>query len=269
MTSSQKRIMLWAVPRSMSSAMCRVMLNSGLDTQILFEFYGDSYYFGPERISDRYRDTDPDPTLSFENNKRKLELPYADKELVFAKDMPYYLQSSRLTADWIPDGYVHTFITRHPRSTMASYFRVIDKHMSAWGEFDPREFGFKEQVDVLHLLQQQGHRVTVIDADDLMADPEGMLRAYCREVGLEYRDSMMNWAPISEEDFSAIFCRLFEDEWFLNVKSASKLNRKPKRVIAESEPFAKYDQETRDLIETTIAENIKYFEELHNMRLTV
>ncbi|XP_076470879.1 uncharacterized protein LOC143300832 [Babylonia areolata] len=249
--------------------MCRVMLNSGLDTQILHEPYRDSYYLGPDRISDRYLHIEPDPKLSFENTKRRFELPYEDKELVFAKDMPYYLQSSRLTTDWIPDGYVHTFITRHPRSTMASYFRVIDKKLSAWGEFDPKEFGFKEQVDVLHLLQQQGHRVTVIDADDLMADPEGMLRAYCREVGLEYQDSMVNWAPLSEEDFRAIFVRLSETDWHLHMKSASKLNRKPKRVIAENELFAKYDQNTREVIERTIAENMKYFEELHNMRLTV
>lgn len=29
--------------------------------------------------------------------------------------------------------------------------------------------------------------------------PEGTLRAYCREVGIEYEDSMVNWGPITEE----------------------------------------------------------------------
>ena len=34
MTSNQKRVMLWAIPRSLSTAMCRVMMNSGKATQV-------------------------------------------------------------------------------------------------------------------------------------------------------------------------------------------------------------------------------------------
>lgn len=33
----------------------------------------------------------------------------------------------------------------------------------------------------------------VIDADDLLDDPEGILRAYCKSVGLEFTPDMLNW----------------------------------------------------------------------------
>ena len=33
----------------------------------------------------------------------------------------------------------------------------------------------------------------VIDADDLLDNPEGVVRAYWREVGLEYTPEMLNW----------------------------------------------------------------------------
>ncbi|KAL8564596.1 hypothetical protein ACOMHN_032152 [Nucella lapillus] len=269
MTSHQKRILLWAVPRSLSSAMCRVMMNSGLSTQILFEPYSLSYYFGPERFSDRYPEVYPDPKYSYDSAKRIMEQPYLDSELVFAKDMPYYLDPDRLTADWIPEGYTHTFITRHPRSTVASYFKVIDKQMSGWGSFDPSELGFKEQLDMMRLLQENGEKVVVLDADDLMDNPEGVLRAYCQEVGLEFQDSMINWQPLSEKDFQDIFCPVWEEEWFLHLKTASKLNRRPKSPNSHSASYAKYDQETQDLIGKTVEENLKYFEEIYDMRIAV
>lgn len=35
--------------------------------------------------------------------------------------------------------------------------------------------------------------VTVIDADDLLDNPEGIIKAYCKEVGLEYDANMLIW----------------------------------------------------------------------------
>jgi hypothetical protein len=40
--------------------------------------------------------------------------------------------------------------------------------------------------------------ICVIDADDLLDDPEGILRAYCKSVGLEFTTDMLNWD--NEED---------------------------------------------------------------------
>ena len=40
--------------------------------------------------------------------------------------------------------------------------------------------------------------ITVIDADDLLDNPNGIIEGYCKEVGLEYSDSMLRWD--SEED---------------------------------------------------------------------
>jgi hypothetical protein len=40
--------------------------------------------------------------------------------------------------------------------------------------------------------------ITVIDADDLLDDPEGVVSSYCKEVGIEYSPDMLNWD--SEED---------------------------------------------------------------------
>lgn len=38
----------------------------------------------------------------------------------------------------------------------------------------------------------------VVDADDLLDNPEGIIKAYCKTVGLEYSSDMLNWD--NEED---------------------------------------------------------------------
>lgn len=35
--------------------------------------------------------------------------------------------------------------------------------------------------------------ITVVDADDLLDDPNGIIEAYCKEVGLEYTPDMLTW----------------------------------------------------------------------------
>lgn len=35
--------------------------------------------------------------------------------------------------------------------------------------------------------------ITVVDADDLLDNPEGIIKAYCKEVGLEYDPGMLEW----------------------------------------------------------------------------
>ena len=43
--------------------------------------------------------------------------------------------------------------------------------------------------------------ITVIDADDLLDDPEGIIRAYCKEVGIEFTPKMLVWD--TEEEHAA------------------------------------------------------------------
>ena len=41
----------------------------------------------------------------------------------------------------------------------------------AWQDFDPADTGYREQAEMLRLLQKLGHRVVVLDADDLLENP--------------------------------------------------------------------------------------------------
>ena len=140
-----------------------------------------------------------------------------------------------------------TFLIRHPRSSIPSYYRCtvppLDK-LTGFYNFMPSEAGYDElrrMFDYLRSIGQvgpgiatrstngtatngnavihsngetNGHATTngtattnghspkidicVVDADDLLDDPKGIVEAYCKSVGIPYSPEMLNWD--SQED---------------------------------------------------------------------
>ncbi|KAK0129649.1 hypothetical protein ONS96_000213 [Cadophora gregata f. sp. sojae] len=106
-----------------------------------------------------------------------------------------------------------TFLIRHPRHSIPSYFRCtippLDE-ITGFYNFMSAEAGYDELRRVFDFLvkdKQVGPAlagkhddlmngevsITVVDADDLLDDPEGIISAYCKEVGIDYTPDMLNW----------------------------------------------------------------------------
>jgi Sulfotransferase domain len=106
-----------------------------------------------------------------------------------------------------------TFLIRHPRHSIPSYYRCtippLDK-VTGFYDFMPSEAGYDELRRVFDFLvenKQVGPAVagqhgdlkdgevsiTVIDADDLLDNPDGIFSAYCKEIGINYDAQMLNW----------------------------------------------------------------------------
>ena len=98
-----------------------------------------------------------------------------------------------------------TFLIRHPRHSIPSYFRCTIPPLDAitgFYNFMPEEAGYDELRRVFDYLGETGLvgpsiagdegkvegeevKITVIDADDLLDNPEGIIKAYCHEVGID------------------------------------------------------------------------------------
>jgi hypothetical protein len=106
-----------------------------------------------------------------------------------------------------------TFLIRHPRFSIPSYWRCTIPPLddtTGFHDFMPSEAGYDELRRVFDFLRAQKQvgpaiagqhgalkdgdvSITVIDADDLLDDPEGIIKAYCKEVGIDYRPGMLVW----------------------------------------------------------------------------
>jgi len=106
-----------------------------------------------------------------------------------------------------------TFLIRHPRHSIPSYWRCTIPPLDAvtgFYNFMPSEAGYDELRRVFDFLRKENQigpslagqhgtlrggevSITVVDADDLLDDPEGIIKAYCKEVDIDYHPSMLIW----------------------------------------------------------------------------
>lgn len=136
-------------------------------------------------------------------------------------------------------GFHWTFLIRHPRKSIPSYYRCtippLDE-ITGFHQFMPSEAGYDELRRLFDYLLSQGIigpakagettpvdealnaddndgpkcSITVIDADDLLVNPETILKVYAEETGIDYKPSMLEWSDDENQQHAA---KAFE-KWY-------------------------------------------------------
>lgn len=191
-TATDRPIVLWAVPRSRSTAFERIFVERD-DVTVLHEPFSAVYYHGPERRSDEFLDGEPDPDATAERVLADLLRP-RDRR-VFVKDMAYHV-ADFMDADLV-GRFTNTFLIRDPREALAS---LHAKHPT----FTFEEAGYEQLARLYDLaVATSDEPVVVVDADDLMRDAEGTVSRYCSAVGLPFVADALSWEAQEVDHFSA------------------------------------------------------------------
>jgi hypothetical protein len=86
-------------------------------------------------------------------------------------------------------GFAHAFLIREPERMIASYLR---KRESAVFE----DFGLERQVEFFEReADRLGRAPPLVDANDVLANPEGVLTKLCQALGIQWDPAMLGWAP--------------------------------------------------------------------------
>ena len=121
-----------------------------------------------------------------------------------------------------------TFLIRHPRYAVPSYYRccippLVEK--TGFKDFMPSEAGYDELRALFDYCKDTGMigpkicgqeiggnvdgqpsssniEICVLDADDLLDDPESVLRKYCGSIGLDFTNEMLNWDNEDDHKFA-------------------------------------------------------------------
>ncbi|XP_072043357.1 uncharacterized protein [Amphiura filiformis] len=140
---------------------------------------------------------------SFSWIKQQLEAPQPGKDLIFVKDMVQGIDGHYYG---IPDGFRHTFLMRHPLKVFDSFKRMYlragkQNELTQLPEMIiPSGKFFKELYDLLMYVKlHHDPEPVVIDADDLLEDPEGILSAYCTSTGISYSQNLLQWPAGTDE----------------------------------------------------------------------
>lgn len=83
----------------------------------------------------------------------------------------------------------HTFLIRHPRDTIGSY-QALNPKVAL------HQIGFEAQYEIFRAVRDAtGKWPVVVDAEDLVARPGEVVKAYCAQTGIAFLQEALNWAP--------------------------------------------------------------------------
>jgi len=212
---------------------------------------------------------------------------------VFIKDMAYYLMP--------PDGkrtgigpslgggieagnptvlpldilkkFHFTFLIRHPRRSIPSYWRCTIPPLSEITGFDhfmPNEAGYEELVRLFDMLVNTGlvdrDQLTVIDADDMLDNPEKTIREFCRRTDIDFRPEMLEWSEDDKRHAHQHFAKwngFHEDAINSDSLRARPHAQKESTVESENKEWRdKYGAEAQKVIRATVDANIPHYEYL-------
>ena len=254
-----RRVMLWTAPRCVSSAFERSIRTLN-NSKVFSEPFNNPYYFGPERQTMRFASLPIDPNATYEATLQMLLAHYPSKELVFSKDMAYSIESrvSDLFSQGL-DKFTHTFLIRSAEKSIYSLYRKSNQLSDSYGDFDPKEAGFQELYDLYHYVQNKmGYSPVVVDADDLLNDPDGMMKAYCNAIGIQYEENMTTWEPGPVPGWTESPWAM---EWYAEVMQSNGFIRRNKTA----EPTL--PQDLPDVVSKCIMECQPLYEALYSVRL--
>lgn len=173
-------LILWSAPRCRSTAFLRMMMERG-DYTVLHEPFSHVIDFGETEIGGHAVRSEPELIRAIRD--------LAANGPVFFKDTTDFAYPGLLGDEDFLGTATHTFMIRDPRAAIASHYRLNP-------ELGREEIGFGRLSEIFHAVQRvTGVDPVVIDGDDLVADPEGVVAQYCRRTGIPYLPEAMTWDP--------------------------------------------------------------------------
>ena len=227
------------------------------DMNCFHEPFGEAWYQGEDARAPRIHDQSPrKPGLSFASVQQKLQ-DAAGIRPVFSKDMPQF--TDHLWSDEFLNQYLHSFLIRDPAKVLASLQRSWERKGDTEG-FTRNEIGFDEQRRLFDILYAKSGTVpVVVDSDDLLEDPPGMVSAWCDAVGIPYIESALSWEPGSRSE--VLWYDGDDSIWHESLKNSDGLKPQPHRPANPDE----LPPRLKDFYHDFLA----HYRHLHGVRLRV
>lgn len=176
------RINLWSGPRNVSTALMYSFAQRP-DTRVVDEplyghylrFSGAAHPHAAEVM--RRMDTDGERVV------REVILGPSDRPVLFFKQMAHHLVA-------LGRGFLaataNVLLTRHPREVLPTLAKQLP-------EPTLRDTGYAAQAELLDELRALGQPDLVLDAAELLRDPEGVLRRLCAGLWIPWEPAMLRW----------------------------------------------------------------------------
>jgi hypothetical protein len=186
-TPRSLRLAMWSGPRNVSTALMRSWENRP-DTIVVDEpFY--AHYLQVTGLDHPGRDSViAHHQTDWQRVVASLLAPLPPGvDVFYQKQMSHHLLP-HMGREWL-DAVTHAFLIREPAPMLVSLGEKL-------GDFALEATGLPQQAEIFeHVLRTTGRVPPVVDAADLLAAPEAVLRALCAALGIPFSERMLSWPP--------------------------------------------------------------------------
>ena len=196
------RVAMWSGPRNISTAMMR-SFGSRADTIVTDEpFY--AHYLAVTGLDHPGRaDVLASQPQDWADVAAALTGPLpAGFRVSYQKHMAHHLLPA-MGRDWL-GALTHAYLIRDPAHVVASYARVR-------GEPTLTDLGYPQQAEIF-----RAHGGPVVDAADILRDPETVLARLCTALGLDFDPAMLHW-PAGPRDTDGVWA----PHWYAAVQAST------------------------------------------------
>lgn len=178
---------LWSPPRCRSTAFWRMVTERGDFTAVHEPFY---------QLADRGSVEVAGRTVHTEDELIAALGALAQIRPVFFKETTEYVYPAVLADEAFLRRTTHTFLIRDPHEAIPSYY-ALDPEVTL------EEIGFARLYTVYAAVRAATDaEPVVLDTDDLVTRPEAVVRAWCAQVGIDYRAESLTWTPGDRPEWS-------------------------------------------------------------------
>jgi len=224
------RIAMWSGPRNISTAMMRAWGNRS-DTSVFDEpFY--AYYL---KATGKKHPGAEEVIARGETDRRRIitlltgPVP-SRRRIFFQKHMTHHLLPE-IDREWLGT-VTNCFLIRDPSDVIASYIKKRE-------DLALEDLGFVQQMEIFDFVRSRMNAIPpIVDAKDVLENPERILRLLCKAVGVEFSELMLSWPPgLRETD------GVWAKYWYGEVaKTTSFQPRRPRREEVPKRLRETYDR---------------------------
>jgi hypothetical protein len=215
------RIAMWSGPRNISTAMMR-SFGARADCAVTDEPFYAAYLVATGLIHPMREEVIASQPTDWRKVADALVGPPPDgKPVWYQKHMTHHMLPDFGRA-W-RDGLVNAFLIRAPEAVLASYSLKRD-------DFSLEEIGLPTQAELFdRAADRLGCAPPVVESQDVLADPRGVLSALCAACGIPFDSAMLSWAPGRRATDG-----VWAPAWYEAVERSTKFAA-PRREIAFDE----------------------------------
>lgn len=174
---------------------------------------------------------------------QNLNAPLQNGDLLYVKHMTHHMLDEIDLG--LFQGHKNCFLIRDPKLVIASY-------AAKWDRISTEDIGIKRQLEIFEVIQNlTGEVPIVVEAEDILKNPEGMLKKLCTRLEIPWMPKMLSW-PKGRRPEDGVWA----SHWYASVEASTGFA-----------PYRERDVKLTPEQQALLQQQLPYFEQLRRHKI--